>query len=141
MDWLQLMEKTGEQFFPRFILTVCKLQPEILMNIIKYPLIVKMYNQCIIAYFIILRVSGLSLHTVRINPRKNSASLFSIANHQQFCNIFSTNYWVGYFLPQLVSAGIFFIQNCLAGNFFQNHPPPHQKLNGQPLIAILGHSP
>ena len=36
--------KTGEQFFPRFILTVCKLQPEILINIIKYPLIVKMYK-------------------------------------------------------------------------------------------------
>ena len=39
--------RTGEQFFPRFILTVCKIQPEILINIIKYPLIVKMYNQCI----------------------------------------------------------------------------------------------
>ena len=47
MDWLQLIEKTGEQFFPRFILTVCKIQPEILINIIKYALIVKMYNQCI----------------------------------------------------------------------------------------------
>ena len=31
MDLLQLIEKTGEQFFPRFILTVCKLQPEILI--------------------------------------------------------------------------------------------------------------
>ena len=47
MDWLQLIEKTVEQFFRRFILTVCKLQPEILINITKYPLIVKMYNQCI----------------------------------------------------------------------------------------------
>ena len=26
---------------------MCKLQPEILINIVKYPLIVKMYNQCI----------------------------------------------------------------------------------------------
>ena len=43
----------------------------------------------------ILRISGLSLHTVRINPRKNCAPVFSIANHQEFCNIFSTNYWVG----------------------------------------------
>ena len=36
----------------------------------------------------ILRISGLSLHTVRINPRKNCAPIFSNANHQQFCNIF-----------------------------------------------------
>ena len=46
-DGLVAIEKTGKQFFPRFILTVCKLQPEILINIMKYPLIVKMYNQCI----------------------------------------------------------------------------------------------
>ena len=27
---------------------MCKIQPEILINIVKYPLIVKMYNQCIL---------------------------------------------------------------------------------------------
>ena len=39
------------------------------------------------------------------------------------------------FFPQLVSAGMLFIQNCLAGIFFQS-PPPHQKLNGQPLMPL-----
>ena len=76
----------------------------------------------------ILRISGLSLHAMRINPGKNCAPVFLIANHQEFCNIFSTKYWVGYFFPQLVGAGIFFIQNCLAGIFFQNHPPPPSKV-------------
>ena len=37
--WWFAIKKTGAQFFPGFILTVCKLKPEIL-NIIKYPLIV-----------------------------------------------------------------------------------------------------
>ena len=32
-DGFVAIEKTGEQFFPRFLLTVCKPQPEILINI------------------------------------------------------------------------------------------------------------
>ena len=40
------------------------------------------------------------------------------------------------FFSQLVGAGIFFIQNRLEGIFFQNHPPPHQKLNGRPLSSL-----
>ena len=40
------IEKTGAQFFLGFILTVCKLKPEIL-NIIKYALIVHLDNQWI----------------------------------------------------------------------------------------------
>ena len=89
--------KTKEQFFSRFIHTVCKLKPEILINIIKYPLlIVKMYKTRQQWIFYNIKISGLSLHTVRINPGKNCAPVFLIANHQQFCNIFSTKYWVGY---------------------------------------------
>ena len=124
MDWLQLIEKTGEQFFPRFILTVCKFQPEILDKL--------SFNQ---KYFIILRISGLSLHTVRINPRKKCAPVFSSANHQQFCNIFSTNYLVGYFSPSLLVQVLFLFRIALQEFFFKiiHPPPPHQKLNGQPL--------
>ena len=43
--------------------------------------------------FIILRIPGSSLHIVRINPGKNCALVFLIANHQQFCYIFSTNFF------------------------------------------------
>ena len=141
MDWLQLIEKIVEQFFPRFILTVCKLQPEILINIIKYPLIVKMYNQCI---FYNIKNFWLKLNTVRINPRKNCAPVFSIANHQQFCNIFSRKYWVGYFFWVgkywvgyflLVQVFFFLFRIALQELFFSKSPipPPQQKLNGQPL--------
>ena len=38
--------------------------------------------------------------------------------------IFSTKYWVGYFLPQLVSAGIFLNSELPCRIFFQNHQPP-----------------
>ena len=70
---------------------------------------------------------------MRINPGKNCALVFLIANYQQFCNIFSTKYWVGYFSPSLL-VQVFFIQNCLAGIVFsKSPPPPHQKLNGRPL--------
>ena len=64
--------------------TTCKLQPQIVINIIKYPLIVSK---------ILDRI----------------------------------------FFPQLVSAGIFFIQNCLAGILLSKSPTSHQKLNGRPL--------
>ena len=48
-DLVQLVHKTWwigcnlenwGTIFPRFILTVCKLQPEILINIIKYPALI-----------------------------------------------------------------------------------------------------
>ena len=48
---------------------------------------------------------------------------FSFANHQQFCSIFPDN--TGWdILSQLVRAGIFLIQNFLAGFFFKITPPP-----------------
>ena len=90
-------------------------------------------SRCTInAYFIILRISGLSLHTVRINPRKNRAPVFLIANHQQFCNIFSTNYWVGYFSPSLLLVQVFFFSELPCRNFFFKIIS-NQKLDGQPL--------
>ena len=72
--------------------------------------------------------------SMKINPGKNCAPVFLIANHEQFCNIFSTKYGVGYFFPQLVSAGIFFYSELPCRNFFsKSPPPPHQKLNGRPV--------
>jgi hypothetical protein len=42
-----------------------------------------------------------------------------------FSNIFfPPNTGAGYFPPQFVSAGIFFVQNNLAGNYFSKSPPP-----------------
>ena len=129
-----------EQFLPRFILTVCKLQPEILINLTN----IHWLSRCTInAYFIILRISGLSLYTVRINPGKNCAPVFFIANHQQFRNIFSTKYWVGFFSPSLLIQVFFY--SDLPCRIFQNHPPhspPPSKVKRSTLLIciILDHA-
>jgi hypothetical protein len=51
------------------------------------------------------------------------------------------NTGAGYFSPQFVSAGIFFVQNSLEGKCFPKSPPPPtpQRLNGRPRYgkAIL----
>ena len=65
-----------------------------------------------------------------------------ISGHQEF--FFLAIWWAGYFFPFLshklsitfVLHAIFFFRQVLAGNFFQNHPPPPlppQELNGRPL--------
>ena len=41
-----------------------------------------------------------------------------------------------FFSITFVLHAIFFFRQALAGNFFQNHPPPPQELNGQPLIRL-----
>ena len=56
---------------------------------------------------------------------------------------FLATWWVGYFFTAVqeffsitfVLHAIFFFRQALAGNCFQNHPPPHppQELNGRPL--------
>ena len=62
--WWFAIEKTGAQFFLEFILTVCKLKPEIL-NIIKYALIVHLDNQWIFHTHVKISQLVASLQTSR----------------------------------------------------------------------------
>ena len=116
-----------------------------------------MYNQCI---FYNIKNFWLKLTHCKNKCWKKLCPIFLIANHKEFGNIFSTKYWVGCllnisinktmihffivyrflltqfpqsFFLQLVGAGIFLFTIALQEFFFQNHPPQHQKLNGQPL--------
>ena len=48
----------------------------------------------------------------------------SQGKNQQFCNIFSTNYWVGYFSPSLLVQVFFLFRIALPEFFFKITPPP-----------------
>jgi hypothetical protein len=61
----------------------------------------------------------LTLHySLKIKPADLLGLVKSIPATMLFCNIFfPTKYWGRIYFPQFVSAGIFFVQNSLAGNF------------------------
>ena len=118
MDWLQL-RKLGNNFF-QDLFSLCKLQPEILINIVKYPLIVKMYNQCI---FYNIKNFWLKLTHCENKSWKKLCPSFLNCKLSAILQHFFHKILGRIFFPQLVGAGIFLFRIPLQ-DFFSKLPPP-----------------